>query len=124
VKFFQHISRHRHGVEAVPMLGRIVKRIHRSIDLLYLVAIESGQLAVFTAPPNPNPKHLLTGIVVIRFTEDGLLLEDSRHDPVHIKDAHVDSRVLEAYLHEDGFDVPIGWQPPSDPPRRSRKSRH
>ena len=120
-RFLTQIIATRHGIEATPILGRIVKRIHRSFDLLYLVVTETGQLASLSAPP--NLAHLLSGIVVLRFTEEGLLLDDISHNPVHVKDVVLASQPLEAYLHESAFDVHVGWQPPSDPPRRSGKRK-
>ena len=116
-RFLDHITAHLHDYESKPILGRVVKRVHRSFDLLYLVATENGQLASLSAPASPARK--LGGIIVIRFSEDGLLLEDNTHEPVHVKDCHVASKAFEAYLHEPAFDVYAGWQAPK--PKRRRR---
>jgi hypothetical protein len=84
--------------------------------LIYLVAAETGQLVPLAAPPNPSKP--LTGIVAIRFSEEGLLLEDCTRTPVHVKDKHLDPAALEAFLHELSFDVRFGWQPSADLSRR------
>lgn len=91
------------------MLGRIVKKVFRSFDILYLVTTEDARLVSLSSSRLPH--RVPQGIVVIRFTEDGLLLEDSCHDPVHVKDAHVDQRVLHQYLETPGDSIHVGWQP-------------
>ncbi len=120
--FFATIRARPRGVEAAPILGRILKRIHHCYDVLYIVATESGQLAVFAGPPGHRP--LLSGIVLVRFTVDGLLLEDTTHNALHVKDAHIDPRVLESYLHEPSLDLQVGWQYSTSPPRSSRSRKH
>lgn len=107
--FYLRAARIRSGVEAPPVLGRIAKEVYRSFDIIYLVTTEDGRLVALSSSRKPH--KIPHGIVIIRFTEDGLLLEDESHDPVHVKDARIDAQVLHEYLEAPGHSIRVGWQP-------------
>lgn len=108
-EFFSSLGKHYGEAHVKPMLGRVVKRVYRSIDLVYLIETEDRNLlSVCTSRASTT---IFNDLVIIRRTRDKIFLEDGRNDPVSVQDCKLAEKVLANYLESPEDTLYVGWQP-------------
>ena len=77
-------------------LGRVIKRIYQHSFCIYLVATHEGKLCALRT--KRSERMVFTDIVTIRYNEDAIHLEDSRHLPLAVKNFKMTIETMQEYL--------------------------
>ena len=77
-------------------LGRVIKRIYQHSFCIYLVATHEGKLCALRT--TRSERMVFTDIVTIRYNEDAIHLEDSRHLPLAVKNFKMTIETMQEYL--------------------------
>jgi len=86
-------------VETKPKLGRVVKRIYRNFDHVYLIATHDGRLSALSASRGEH--RIFTDLVAIRYTDDKIFLEN-RSVQVRVRNFKLTKETMEQYLSTPG----------------------
>lgn len=109
-------------VEVKPKLGRVIKRIYRNFDHVYLIDTHEGRLSALSAS---RFEHIVfTDLVAIRYTDDKIFLEDSRGVLVRVRNFKLTQETMQHYLSTPGEILYVPRQQPEGQPREQVTCGH
>jgi hypothetical protein len=83
-----------------PKLGRVIKRIYRNFDHVYLIDTHEGRLSALSA--SRFEYTVFTDLVAISYTEDKIFLEDGRGVMVRVRNFKLTVDTMQQYLSTPG----------------------
>jgi hypothetical protein len=98
-----------------PKLGRVIKRIYRNFDHVYLIDTHEGRLSALSASRFEHT--VFTDLVAIRYTDDKIFLEDSRGAPARVRNFRLTEETMQKYLSTQGEILYVPRPPPTRQPR-------
>lgn len=102
-------------IEVKPKLGRVIKRIYRNFDCVYLIDTHEGKLSALSA--SRYVRTVFTDLVSIRYTDDKIFLEDDRGVSVRVRNFKLTETTMQNYLNTEGEILYVPYQHPDKRPR-------
>lgn len=120
-QFLANLGSHYEKAVVKPVLGRVIKLIHRIFDLVHLIAMENGQMVAVSGSRYVKP---FTNLVAIRRTHNKTFLEDGRNS-ISVTDCKLASKPLADYLSSPQMFLYVGIQPSGikSPKLKKKKNR-
>jgi hypothetical protein len=110
------------AVEVKPTLGRVIKRIYRNFDHVYLIDTHEGRLSALSASRFEHT--VFTDLGAIRYTDDKIFLEDSRGVPVRVRNFKLTEGTMQHYLSTPGEILYVSRPRPERRPREQVTCGH